>query len=217
VNGPQTPTTRIVLADDHPVYRRGLVRAIFSRPDLKVIEEVGDGTAALEAITRLQPGAALLDIGMPGLDGLGVVRALRARGDSTPVLLLSGSADAEGLYAAFAAGASGYLLKTAEPDEICDAIAAVARGETLFAPELTAALAKEIRTREQAAARPLLSPREQEVLRLTAGGRSAAQIAADLYLSVPTVRTHLQNAYHKLEVSDRAAAVAVAMRLGLID
>lgn len=199
------------------MYRSGLVRALAARADLELVAEAGDGRAALEAIATLEPDVALLDIRMPVLDGIEVTRALRARGLATAVLLLSGSEDPERLYTALAAGVSGYLLKTSEHAEICDAIAAVARGEVVFSPELHAALAQDIRAREQQAERPFLTDREQEILRLTAAGRSAAQIAADLYLSVPTVRTHLQNAYQKLDVSDRAAAVAKAMRLGLID
>jgi two-component system, NarL family, nitrate/nitrite response regulator NarL len=193
------------------------VRAIAERPDLELVADVSDGKAALTVIEESQPDVAVLDIQMPGLDGLGVIRALRARDLSTPVLLVSGSGDADGLYGALAAGASGYLLKTAEHHAICDAIAAVARGEVLFSPELHVALAREIRAREHASGRPLLSERERDILRLTATGSSAADIAKDLHLSVATVRTHLQNAYQKLDVSDRAAAVAQAMRLGLID
>jgi two-component system, NarL family, nitrate/nitrite response regulator NarL len=209
--------TRVVLAEDHPVYRRGLVRAVSARTDFELVAEASNGREALDAIVAAQPDVALLDIRMPELDGLSVVRALRSRGNATPVLLLSGSEDSDGLYAALAAGASGYLLKTSEPDEICDAIASVARGEVLFPRELHAALAQEIRAREQSVDRPFLTERELDVLRLTAAGRSATDIAGDLHVSVATVRTHLQNAYQKLDVSDRAAAVAKAMRLGLID
>jgi two-component system, NarL family, nitrate/nitrite response regulator NarL len=209
--------TRIVLADDHPVYRTGLARAIAQRVDLEVVAEVGDGRAALEAIAAWQPDVAVLDIRMPGLDGLEVVTALRAREVGTRVLFLSGSENAESLYAALAVGASGYLLKTSEPAQVCDAIAAVARGEVLFAPELHVALARDIRAREQVGERPFLTEREREILHLTAGGGSATEIAAGLHLSVATVRTHLQNCYQKLDVSDRAAAVAKAMRLGIID
>lgn len=206
-----------MLADDHPVYRAGLARAITKRAGFEVVAEVGDGRAALEAIAEWQPDVAVLDIRMPGLDGLEVVRALRAREDTTRVLLLSGSENAESLYAALAEGASGYLLKTSEPAQICDAIAAVARGEVLFSPELHVALAQDIRARERSAERPFLTERERDILRLTAGGQSATEIAANLHLSVATVRSHLQNSYQKLDVSDRAAAVAKAMRLGLIE
>jgi two-component system nitrate/nitrite response regulator NarL len=205
------------LAEDHPVYRRGLVRAVSARHDLELVAEASNGREALDAILAAEPDVALLDIRMPELDGLAVTRAVRSRGLDTPVLLLTGSEDAEGLYTALAAGASGYLLKTSEPDEICDAIAAVARGEVLFSRELHAALAQEIRAREQGPDRPFLTERELDVMRLTAAGRSSTEIAGDLHLSVATVRTHLQNSYHKLEVSDRAAAVAKAMRLGLIE
>jgi two-component system nitrate/nitrite response regulator NarL len=215
---PATPSrTSVIVADDHPVYRSGLVRAIERRPDLVVLDELADGIAAVESIARHTPDVAVLDIRMPDLDGFGVVRALRARALQTPVLLLSGSEAPDSLYLGLAAGASGYLLKTAEPEDICDAIVAIGRGQVLFSSELAVELAQDIRAREKDEGRPFLSPREEEVLRLTSAGRSAAEIAGDLFLSVPTVRTHLQTAYQKLDVSDRAAAVAKALRLGLID
>jgi two-component system nitrate/nitrite response regulator NarL len=206
----------VVIADDHPVYRRGLARAISERPDLRLAGEAADGRAALEAVVQHAPDVAVLDISMPAMDGMQVLKALRRDDRPTAVLLLSGSEQVEGLYGAIAAGAAGYLLKTAEHEAICDAIRAVARGGTVFSPELHASLALDIRAREHQE-RPLLSARELEVLRLTASGSGAAAIAEQLHLSIATVRTHIQNAYYKLGVSDRAAAVATAMRLGLIE
>lgn len=206
----------VVIADDHPVYRRGLARAIADRPDLQLVGEEADGRGALQTIEETAADVAVLDISMPDLDGIQVLKALRRDDRLTAVLLLSGSPHVEGAYGAIAAGATGYLLKTAEHETICDAIRTCARGGTVFSPELHDALAGEIRSREQQP-RPLLSPRELEVLRLTAGGSGAAAIADHLHLSVATVRTHIQNGYQKLGVSDRAAAVAAAMRLGLIE
>ena len=208
--------TTIVIADDHPVYRRGLARAIGDRPELELVGEASDGRSALSVIEQLAPDVAVLDVSMPELDGIQVLKALRRDERHTAVLLLSGSTHAEGTYGAIAAGAAGYLLKTAENDTICDAIRTCARGGTIFSPELHDSLATEIRAREQQQ-RPLLSPRELEILRMTAGGSSAAAIADELHLSIATVRTHIQNGYQKLGVSDRAAAVAAAMRLGLIE
>ncbi|HZO36799.1 MAG TPA: response regulator transcription factor [Solirubrobacteraceae bacterium] len=204
----------IVIADDHPVYRRGLARAIADRPDLELAGEAEDGRTALALIEQTSPAVAVLDISMPGLDGIQVLKAVRRDARPTAVLLLSGSTHAEGTYGVIAAGAAGYLLKTAEHETICDAIRACARGDTAFSPELHDSLASEIRSRET---RPLLSPREIEILRLTASGSGAAAIAEALHLSIATVRTHIQNGYQKLGVSDRAAAVAAAMRLGLIE
>ena len=206
----------IVIADDHPVYRRGLARAIADRPEFELLGEASDGRSALTLIEETVPDVAVLDISMPELDGVQVLKALRRDERPTAVLLLSGSTHAEGTYGVIAAGASGYLLKTAENDTICDAIATCSRGGTVFAPELHQSLATEIRAREQQQ-RPLLSPRELEILRMTASGSGAAAIAEALHLSIATVRTHIQNGYQKLGVSDRAAAVAAAMRLGLIE
>ena len=207
----------IVIADDHPVYRMGLIRALSQRPDYKVLAELGDGRAALEAMETLAPDVAVLDNAMPLMPGVEVIRAARTRGLATATLLLTGSEDPHSLYNALAAGAAGYVLKTAPLDDVCDAIAAVARGEVRVPAELLGSLAADIRAREHLTSSPLLADREREVISLTAAGRSAAEIAGDLHLSLATVRTHLQNAYAKLEVSDRAAAVAKAMRLGLID
>lgn len=206
----------IVIADDHPIYRRGLARAIAERPDLELSGEAGDGREALALIERHAPDVAVLDISMPELDGIQVLEAVRRGSGSTAVLLLSGSTHAAGTYGAIAAGAAGYLLKTAEPETVCDSIRACARGQTVFSPELQESLVTEIRARELQL-RPLLSARELEILRLTAEGSGAAATAAALHLSIATVRTHIQNGYQKLGVSDRAAAVAAAMRLGLIE
>ena len=207
----------MVLADDHPLFLEGVARVMDAWPNLEVVAAVEHGVAAVEAIADLRPDVAVLDLDMPGLDGIAVVRALRARGVDTPVLLLTGSGDAEALYLGLSAGAAGMQLKTASFETICDAIVALARGEARFAPELQAGLAAAIRARESTDRGPRLSEREQEVLRLTASGATAAGIGGLLHLSPATVRTHLQNLYQKLEVSDRAAAVAAGMRLGLID
>jgi two-component system nitrate/nitrite response regulator NarL len=205
----------IVIADDHPVYRDGLASAIAERPDLELVGEASDGHTALATIEQAAPAIAVLDVSMPDLDGIEVLKALRRDERPTAVLLLSGSRDGEGTYGAIAAGAAGLLLKTAESDTICEAIRTCARGGAVFSPELHESLATEIRAREQQQ-RPLLSARELEILRMTAAGAGAAAIAVELHLSVATVRTHMQNGYQKLGVSDRAAAVAAAMRLGLI-
>ena len=200
---------RVLIADDHPLFRDGLARAVSARFEL--VAAVGDGRSALEQIRSLQPDVAVLDLRMPELSGLDVIAAVDAR-----VLVLSAARDSALVYAAVAAGAAGYWSKEADRDTICDAIATVARGETVLGADIQSAVAQAIREREPASG-PVLSPREREVLRLTADGRSAPQIAAELYLSPTTVKTHLQRIYEKLGVSDRAAAVREAMRRGLIE
>ncbi len=209
-------SVRVLVADDHPVYRSGLVRMIAGRHDFEVVGEADDGGAALDGIVALEPDVAVLDVDMPERDGLDVLHEVVRRDLPTRVILLSGHAESEPMHRAIAAGAAGYLIKTADRDTICDAIAAVVRGETALAAEVQEALAEEMRLRSGSSA-PLLSVREQEVLRLTAEGCSAKEIAERLDISATTVRTYLSHAYDKLGVSDRAAAVAEAMRRGLLD
>ena len=209
-------SVRVLVADDHPVYRRGVVRAIGGRQGFEVVGEADNGGAALDGIVALEPDVALLDVDMPEPDGLDVLEEVVRRELPTRVILLSGHAESDPMYRAIAAGVAGYLIKTADRDTICDAIAAVVRGETVLAAEVQQALAGELRTRSGSNA-PLLSARELEVLRLTADGCSAKEVAERLDISATTVRTYLSHAYDKLGVSDRAAAVAEAMRQGLLE
>lgn len=207
----------MLVADDHPVYREGIVRAVKERPDLELVGEAGDGREALDEIKRLQPDVALLDIRMPGLDGTQVLGALRRDSIQTEVLFISAFMESELAYKTVAEGAKGYLSKEAARTEICDAIITVARGGTAFAPEAQQGLALEIQERERAGGKPELTDREREVLQLIAEGLSAPQIGERIHLSATTVKSHLHTLYEKLGVSDRAAAVAEAMRRGLLE
>ena len=206
----------VLVADDHPVYREGLVRAVSSRADLEIVGETGDGLETLELIRELAPDVALLDVKMPGLDGTQLVQAVKRENLSTRVVLVSAHAPSDLIYRAIAMGAWGYLSKEASRDEICDTVAAVARGETHLSPEVQAELVRQVQMRSVEEG-PVLSPREREVLVLIAEGMSAPDVARRLHLSPATVKTHLQGLYEKLQVSDRAAAVARAMRLGLLE
>lgn len=208
---------RVLLADDHPVYREGLVEMLRRRPELEVVADVGDGRAALDGIRRLAPDVAVLDLHLPDLDGLSVLAALQREHRDTRVVVLSAYDDSSRVYQSIASGARAYLPKTASSNAIAEAILAVARGETVFPPEIQSRIASEIRMRRDLAKKPLLSPRELEILRLAADGLATADIARELHVSAATVKSHLQHAYEKLEVSDRAAAVAQAMRRGLLD
>jgi two-component system nitrate/nitrite response regulator NarL len=208
--------TRVLVADDHPLYREGVVRAIKERPDLELVAECDDGRVALAEIKRLLPDIAVLDVKMPELDGTAVLNAVERDGITTRVVFLSAYLEGAVVYGAVAGGAAAYLSKDADRQEICDALAAVARGETILAPEAQAGIAREVRMRRDDD-RPALTAREREILELTARGRSAPQIAGELYLSTATVKTHLQHLYEKLGVSDRAAAVAEAMRRGVLE
>ena len=207
----------VLVADDHPIYREGIVRAIKDRPDLELVGEAGDGRQALEQLRRLTPEVAVLDIRMPGLDGTQVLSAMRRDGLATEVLFISAFMEPELAYKTVASGAKGYLSKESSRQDVCDAISTIARGGTAFAAEAQAGLAAQIQERERSGGPPKLTEREQEVLKLVAKGLSGPEIAEEIHLSVTTVKSHLNSLYHKLDVSDRAAAVAEAMRRGLLE
>jgi len=208
---------RVLIADDHPLFREAIARVIAEREDLELIAEAADGRAALERIRELQPDVAVIDVRMPELDGSDVLVALREEGLPTNVVFLSALLDAKTVYDAVAAGANAYLSKEAETQEIVTAILAAARGETILGPEVQTGLAEQIRFREETESRPRLSDREHEALKLIAQGLSAPEIGERIHLSTATVKTHLQHLYEKLGVSERAAAVAEGMRRGLVD
>ncbi len=207
----------VLVADDHPIYREGIVRAINERAELELVGEAGDGREALERISALRPRVAVLDIRMPHLDGTQVLSALRRDGVETDVLFLSAFMEPELAYKTVAAGAKGYLSKEASRQQICDAVATIANGGTAYAAEVQAHLAREIQERERGGGPPKLTDREAEVLRLIADGLSAPAIGKQIHLSTTTVKSHLHSLYEKLGVSDRAAAVAEAMRRGLLE
>lgn len=208
---------RVFVADDHPVYRDGMVRAISERPDFELVGEASNGRDALDAIGETKPDVALIDIRMPGLDGLEVLGAIRRDAETTQVLLLSAHLDSDLAYRAVAAGARGYLSKQAARHEICDGIATVADGGTAFATEVQTGLASELHERERGQQGPVLTSREREVLKLVAAGHSAPEIAEQIHLSPATVKSHLQAIYDKLGVAERAAAVAEGMRRGFLE
>lgn len=209
------PRVSVLVADDHPLYRDGITRAIRARPDLELVGEAGDGRDALALIQELVPDVAVVDINMPSLSGIQVVTALADLKCPTRVLVLTAYTDSERVYDALAAGARGYVLKDVDRRTICDAIARVARGKTVFSPDIHDGIAEQIRAHRHDP-RPRLTLREREVLSLAAEGRSAPEIARLLFLSPATIKTHLSNIYDKFGVSDRAAAVAKALREGVL-
>jgi two-component system nitrate/nitrite response regulator NarL len=208
---------RVVVADDHPLLRDAIERAVRQRPELELVAAAADGRDALRAIRELAPDVAVLDLRMPGLDGIQILNAATRDGLATRVLILSASGDPELVYEAIQGGAAGYFLKEADRDAILDAIAAVARGQTAIDPDLQAGVFEQIRLRGIVDDRPVLTAREREVLALTAEGLSGPQIAERLIVALPTVKTHQARLYEKLGVSERAAAVAEAMRRGLLE
>lgn len=206
----------MLVADGQPLYREALCRAVRGRPELELVGQSADGREALELIARLAPDIAVLDLTLGELDGARVLEAVSRDGLAGRVLLLSVEVDAAVAYEVVEAGAAGYLSKDVDADELCDAIAAVARGQTVLAPQVQAGIAAEIRLR-RSDDRPILTEREREILALVADGLTARQMAGRLHLAVGTVKTHLLHLYAKLGVSERAAAVAAAMRRGLLE
>jgi two-component system, NarL family, nitrate/nitrite response regulator NarL len=209
-------TVRVVVGDDHPVYREGVVRALEASERTDVVAAVGDGHAALDAIREHVPDVALLDYKMPGLDGIAVAHAVTRDKLTTRVLLLSASTDGPVVYRAIQDGAAGYLSKESDRDEIVSAVVACARGESVLPPELVTSLAAQVRQSAQSTA-PSLSDREREILRMIADGKSVPEMAGELFLAQTTIKTHIRRLYEKLEVSDRGAAVAKAMRNQLLE
>jgi two-component system nitrate/nitrite response regulator NarL len=208
---------KVLVADDHPIYREGIVRAIKERPELELVGEAADGRDALDQVKRLGPEVAVLDIRMPGLDGTQVLSAMRREGLDTEVLFLSAFMEPELAYRTVAAGAKGYLSKESSRQEVCDAIVTISRGGTALAAEAQAGLASQIQERERTGGPLKLTDRETEVLHLVADGYSAPEIGKHIHLSTTTVKSHLHSLYEKLGVSDRAAAVAEAMRRGMLE
>lgn len=213
---PHNGRIRVLVGHGYPVFRAGLVAAVELRPELELVGEATDAGGALARIGDLRPDLALLDLRLPGLDSPKVLAALAPEETPTRVVFLYDIEDSEAVYQAIVAGAFGLLPKSTEPDKLCDALLAAARGSTGISYELQTAFIAEMRLRRQGGP-ALLTGREREILHLTADGLSVGQIAERLFLSPNTVKTHCQNLYAKLGVSDRAAAVAAGMRQGLLE
>jgi two-component system, NarL family, nitrate/nitrite response regulator NarL len=206
----------VVVADDHPLYREGVVRALSACGQVEILAETGDGRSALDEIRELEPDVALLDYKLPELDGVAIANAIVRDKLHTRVLLVSAFTDSGVVYQALETGVAGFVSKEARREQIVDAVLACARGENVVPADIAAGLVSEIRLR-RTDDRPVLTPREQEILHLISDGKSLPEIASQLYLGLTTVKTHVQHLYEKLGVSDRAAAVASAMRRGLIE
>jgi DNA-binding NarL/FixJ family response regulator len=209
-----SPTIRVVVADDHPIVRAGIVGLLETADGIEVVGEAADGSEAVALAATLHPDLVLMDLRMPVLGGAAATRRIVAAG-GTRVLVLTTYDTDDDLLPAIEAGASGYLLKAAPQDEILAGVRAVAAGETVLAPSIAAKLVQRVRGGASAPP-PSLSPRELEVLRLVAAGRSNPEIARQLHLGEATVKTHLGHVFEKLDVNDRTRAVTRAMELGLL-
>lgn len=206
---------RLILADDHPVFRAGLRGLLDAEPDLTVLTVVGSGEGAVQAATEHRPDVAVLDVNMPGGDGLWASTRIRSAGLPTRVLILTMYDDDENVLAALRAGAYGYTLKGAEPEEILAAVRAVARGEAVFGAGVAAQMLSHFARTAATSPFPQLTQREHEVLRLIARGCDNPTVARRLGLSGKTVRNHVSNIFTKLQVVDRSAAIIRAREAGL--
>jgi DNA-binding NarL/FixJ family response regulator len=203
---------RLLIADDHPVVRDGLRGMLESQPDFEVIGEASDGLAAVSLAEELDPDVVLMDLRMPVMDGVAAIREIKAGQQRIQVLVLTTYDSDADILPAIEAGATGYLLKDASKEDLYSAIRATARGESVLAPGVAARLVGKMR----APAEEKLSSRELEVLQLVAEGDSNREIADRLHISQATVKSHLIHIFGKLGVSDRTAAVTVALKRGIL-
>lgn len=209
----------MLLADDHPVVRRGLAALLGTLEEFEVVGEAEDGEAAVREAQLTKPDVVLMDVRMPGIDGVEATRRIRAAVPDVAVLMLTMYDEDATVFTAMQAGAQGYLLKGAEQDEIADAIKAVARGQAIFGPGIATRLLEHFANPPAHVAAderfPELTPRERDILGLLSRGQRTAEIASTLHLSPKTVSNNLTTIFAKLEVTDRTAAVVRARERGL--
>jgi len=219
-------STRVVIADDHAVFRAGLRAVLEAQPDVECVADVGDGPAALEAVRATAPDVAVLDVRMPGLDGLAVARELRRTGPAgLGIVLLTTFDTDDNVRTALAHGVDAFALKSLPPDELVGAVRAAARGGTYLdpsitrrlVPHLTSALTTERARRERAPGLHALTAREHEVFRLVAAGLTNSEIGERLFVGAQTVKTHVSHVLTKLGLRDRVHVVRFAHRHGLAD
>lgn len=206
-------TITVIVADDHPVVRAGIVAMLSEEADVQVVAEAADGAQCVEQVRRHRPDVVLTDLRMPVMDGARATALIRALPDPPQVLVLTTYDTDADIIRAVEAGARGYLLKDTPPAQLADAIRRAVRGETVLAAPVAERLAEHRRS----PVLPDLTDRELEVLRLVATGRSNAEIGRSLFIGEATVKTYLVRAFQKLGVADRTAAVTAAYGMGLID
>ncbi|MBP8950177.1 MAG: response regulator transcription factor [Candidatus Promineofilum sp.] len=212
------PPIRVLIADDHPLFRKGLRTLLHALPDTTVVGEATNGAEAVALALSLEPDVVLMDLQMPAGGGLAAIQQLARQQPALRVLVVTLFEDDESVFTALKAGARGYVLKDADEDDIVRAIHAVVAGEAIFSPAIAARLMDYFtatRASPHAAVFPELTEREREILALIARGRSNAAIADDLTLSLKTVRNHASNIYNKLQVADRTQAALRAREAGL--
>ncbi|HEX2738136.1 MAG TPA: response regulator transcription factor [Acidimicrobiia bacterium] len=214
---------RVVIVDDHALFRRGLDLVLSEEPDIEIVGEAGDGVEAVTRTQELLPDIVLMDVRMPRATGIDAARAIRDTLPDTKVIMLTVSEDEDDLYEAVKAGANGYLLKEVAIEEVADAVRSVARGHSLISPSMASKLLSEFNVlarraeERQRVMSPRLTDRELEVLKLVAKGLSNREIASELFIAENTVKNHVRNILEKLHLHSRMEAVVYAMREKLFD
>jgi DNA-binding NarL/FixJ family response regulator len=218
------PAARVLVVDDHALFRRGLIAVLDAEPGVTVVGEAADGLEAIEQVLGLRPDVVLLDVRMPHLDGIAACARIKEACPETRVVMLSVSEDETDLYAAIRSGASGYLLKEISVEEVARAVRAVRGGQSLISPRMAgklmdefAALARRVEENPRPASTPRLTDRELEVLSLVAEGLNNGDIAKRLFISQNTVKNHVRNILEKLQLHSRMEAVVYAVREKILD
>jgi DNA-binding NarL/FixJ family response regulator len=207
---------RIVVADDHVLFRRGLVSLLADMSEFEVVGEAGNGLDAVEVVHKSHPDIVLMDVNMPRMDGILAVQELRQENNPVRILMLTISQEQDDLMGAIHAGADGYLLKNTDPEELRRSILRIAQGQGVLSPEVTGKVMKIVSRHASNEPQNMLSDRELEVLICLAEGQTTLQIANRLFISENTVKTHIRHILEKLEASNRTEAVSKAIQFGLI-
>jgi DNA-binding NarL/FixJ family response regulator len=207
---------RVMVVDDHSLFRRGLIGLLEEMPEFLVVGEASNGQEAVERIQEAHPDVLLLDINMPVMDGIQALDAIRKLRPDQKILMLTISQNDDDLIDAIVAGANGYLLKNTEPEVLRNTIQQIVAGNAVLAPEITNKVLQAVRRSKTERSRGLLSEREIDVLKCLARGQTTSQIAGTLFISENTVKTHIRHILEKMEVNNRAEAVARAAQLELI-
>ncbi len=205
---------RILIADDHGVVRQGLRMYLSLDPELEVVGEASTGDEALEQARSLLPDVVLMDLIMPGMDGITAIQQIRKEKLPTEIIAVTSVVDDSLIYGALRAGALGYLLKDTQAEDLCRAIKAAANGQVQLSPQIAARLVREVKVAESP---EILTPRETAVLTLIAKGKSNKELADDLAITEKTVKTHVSNILSKLNLPSRTQAALYAIRMGLVD
>ena len=209
------PPIRLVIVDDHALFRAGLIGLLSDMPEFLVVGEASNGREAIDVVQRTHPDVVLMDVNMPVMDGVEAVQALTRIGNCR-ILMLTISKHDDDLFGAIGAGADGYLLKNAEPEDLRKALLNVSQGQAVLSPEVTHQVLKAVSGNLNPSADRGVSKRELDVLECLAQGKTTSQIAEVLFVSENTVKTHIRHILEKLDASNRAEAVSKAVQLGLI-